>query len=254
MIRCYPLFRSKIESHGGIEMERTFTETSVVGEIVTKFPKASDLFKSYRIDFCCGGNRPLIEAIHERSLSADEVLTKLNTLYQETTALNESRIEWERASYSELIDYIINKHHRYINEELPQLSPYVTKVLRVHGAGQPHLAQIHRLFHELRVELEQHLIKEETEDFPLILEVEQNRTEENYKKLQKVVDELESEHSNAGNILKELRDITNDFTPPEGACGTYRLVYQRLEDLEADLFQHIHLENNVLFPRAVAQV
>ncbi|MFC0558457.1 iron-sulfur cluster repair di-iron protein [Halalkalibacter alkalisediminis] len=235
-------------------MERTFTETSVVGEIVTKFPKASDLFKSYRIDFCCGGNRPLIEAIHERSLSADEVLTKLNTLYQETTALNESRIEWERASYSELIDYIINKHHRYINEELPQLSPYVTKVLRVHGAGQPHLAQIHRLFHELRVELEQHLIKEETEDFPLILEVEQNRTEENYKKLQKVVDELESEHSNAGNILKELRDITNDFTPPEGACGTYRLVYQRLEDLEADLFQHIHLENNVLFPRAVAQV
>ncbi|WP_332698483.1 iron-sulfur cluster repair di-iron protein [Halalkalibacter lacteus] len=234
-------------------MEQTFTETSVIGEIVTKFPKASDLFKSYRIDFCCGGNRPLIEAINERSLSAEEVLTNLNTLYQEITALNDSRIEWERASYSELIDYIINKHHRYINEELPLLSPYVTKVLRVHGAGQPHLAQIHRLFHELRVELEQHLIKEETVDFPLILEVEQNRTEENYKKLQKVVDELENEHSHAGNILKELRDVTNDFTPPEGACGTYRLVYQRLEDLESDLFQHIHLENNVLFPRAVAQ-
>ncbi|MFC0471422.1 iron-sulfur cluster repair di-iron protein [Halalkalibacter kiskunsagensis] len=235
-------------------MERTFTETSVVGEIVTKFPKASDLFKSYRIDFCCGGNRPIIEAINERNLSAEEVLTNLNTLYQETTALNESRIEWESASYRELIDHIINKHHRYINEELPQLSPYITKVLRVHGAGQPHLAMIHRLFHELRVELEQHLIKEETEDFPLILELEQNRTEENVNKLLKVVEELENEHSHAGNILKELRDVTNDFTPPEGACGTYRLVYQRLEHLESDLFQHIHLENNVLFPRAVAQV
>lgn len=235
-------------------MEQTFTETSVVGEIVTKFPKASDLFKSYRIDFCCGGNRPLIEAIRERNLSVEEVLTNLNTLYQETEALNKTRIEWEHASYSELIDYIINKHHRYINEELPKLSPYVTKVLRVHGAGQPHLAQIHRLFHELRVELEQHLIKEETVDFPLLLEVEKNRTDENYRKLQKVVDELEDEHSHAGTILKELREITNNFTPPEGACGTYRLVYQRLEDLEADLFQHIHLENNVLFPRAVAQI
>ncbi|MDC2863596.1 MULTISPECIES: iron-sulfur cluster repair di-iron protein [unclassified Bacillus (in: firmicutes)] len=234
-------------------MEHTFTETSVIGEIVTKFPKASDLFKLYRIDFCCGGNRPLIDAINERNLSAEEVLTKLNTLYYETKLLNESEIDWKTAAYSELIDYVVNKHHRYLNEELPLLSPYVTKVLRVHGAGQPHLAQIHKLFHELKTELEQHLIKEETEDFPLILAFEQNPSDENYTKLRKVVDELENEHNHAGNIIKELREITNDFTPPAGACGTYRLVYQRLEALEADLFQHIHLENNILFPRAIAQ-
>lgn len=234
-------------------MEHTFTETSVIGEIVTKFPKASDLFKSYRIDFCCGGNRPLIDAIKERNLSAEEVLTKLNTLYHETKRLNEVEIDWKTASYSELIDYVVNKHHRYLNEELPLLSPYVTKVLRVHGAGQPHLAQIHKLFHELKTELEQHLIKEETEDFPLILAFEQNPSDENYTKLRKVVDELENEHTHAGNIIKELREITNDFTPPAGACGTYRLVYQRLEALESDLFQHIHLENNILFPRAIAQ-
>ncbi|MGG2093430.1 iron-sulfur cluster repair di-iron protein [Bacillus sp. S13(2024)] len=234
-------------------MEHTFTETSVIGEIVTKFPKASDFFKSYRIDFCCGGNRPLIDAINERNLSAEEVLTKLNTLYHETKRLNESEIDWKTASYSELIDYVVNKHHHYLNEELPLLSPYVTKVLRVHGAGQPHLAQIHKLFHELKTELEQHLIKEETEDFPLILAFEQNPSDENYTKLRKVVDELENEHIQAGNIIKELREITNDFTPPAGACGTYRLVYQRLEALESDLFQHIHLENNILFPRAITQ-
>lgn len=93
-------------------------------------------------------------------------------------AVNESRIDWEHASYRDLIDYIVNKHHRYINEEMPLLSPYVTKVLRVHGADQPHLTQVHRLFHELRIELEQHLISEETEDFPLILELEQNYTRE----------------------------------------------------------------------------
>ncbi|HGE5780014.1 TPA: iron-sulfur cluster repair di-iron protein [Bacillus pseudomycoides] len=235
-------------------MKRIFTENSVIGDIVTQFPKASDLFKSYRIDFCCGGNRPIIDAINERSLSAEEILTKLNTLYHETKQLNESEFDWKTASYSELIDYIVNKHHRYLNEELPLLSPYVTKVLRVHGAGQPHLAQIHKLFHELKTELEQHLIKEETEDFPLILAFEQNPTDENYIKLRKVVDELENEHNHAGDIIKELRKVTNDFTPPVGACGTYRLVYQRLEALESDLFEHIHLENNVLFPRAIAQV
>ncbi|WJE52487.1 iron-sulfur cluster repair di-iron protein [Bacillus cereus] len=234
-------------------MKHIFTENSVIGDIVTQFPKASDLFKSYRIDFCCGGNRPIIDAINERNLSAEEILTKLNTLYHETKQLNESEIDWKTASYSELIDYIVNKHHRYLNEELPLLSPYVTKVLRVHGAGQPHLAQIHKLFHELKTELEQHLIKEETEDFPLILAFEQNPTDENYMKLRKVVDELENEHNHAGDIIKELRKVTNDFTPPVGACGTYRLVYQRLEALESDLFEHIHLENNVLFPRAIAQ-
>jgi len=232
-------------------MEQTFTETSNIGEIVKTFPKASDLFKSYRIDFCCGGNRPLIDAINEKNLSAEEVLEKLNTLYVETKALHDSTIDWENASDSELIDYIVTKHHRYLNEELPQLSPYVTKVFRVHGAEHPHLARVHKLFNELKVELEQHLMKEETEDFPLILAIEEKPTDEKYAKLQKVVDELESEHSHAGDILKELREITNDFTPPAGACGSYRLVYNRLEVLESDMFDHIHLENNILFPRAM---
>ncbi|WP_078554062.1 iron-sulfur cluster repair di-iron protein [Bacillus alkalicellulosilyticus] len=235
-------------------MEHTFTETSIIGEIVTKFPKASDLFKSYRIDFCCSGNRPLIEAIEENQLSAEEVLSNLNNLYKETSALQESSIQWEEASYQELIDYIINKHHQYLSEELPQLSPYVTKVFRVHGSSQPHLGVIHKLFNELRVELEQHLIKEETEDFPLILDIEKNPTEEKYAKLQEVINNLENEHSHAGDILKTLREITDDYTPPEGACGTYRLVYSRLEALESDMFEHIHLENNVLFPRAAASM
>ncbi|MFT4412534.1 iron-sulfur cluster repair di-iron protein [Fredinandcohnia humi] len=231
-------------------MEHTFKEQDIIGEIVTKFPKAGDLFKAYRIDFCCGGNRPLLEAIEEKNLSKIEVLTKLNTLYTEMKVLNETTINWQEASYSELIDHILNKHHRYLNEELPQLSPYVTKVLRVHGAQHPHLARVHTLFNQLKAELEKHTIKEETDSFPLILQFEKQPTEENHLLVKKHVAELEDDHDEAGNIIKEIRDITNDFTPPLGACGTYRLVYQRLEALEADLFQHIHLENNILFPRA----
>ncbi|WP_449539444.1 iron-sulfur cluster repair di-iron protein [Ferdinandcohnia sp. Marseille-Q9671] len=233
-------------------MEQIFTEQHIIGEIVTEFPKAGDLFKSYRIDFCCGGNRPLKEALEERNLSKDEVLARLNALYLETKDLNEKTIDWKSASYSELIDHIINKHHRYLNEELPQLSPYVTKVLRVHGGNHPHLVRVHSLFNQLKVELEQHTIKEEAESFPLIVTFEKEPTEENHILVKKHVEELEDDHDEAGKIIKEIRDITNDFQPPIGACGTYRLVYQRLEALEADLFQHIHLENNILFPRAAA--
>ncbi|PGS51277.1 iron-sulfur cluster repair di-iron protein [Bacillus sp. AFS041924] len=235
-------------------MNQPFNELTFISEIVTEFPKASDLFKSYRIDFCCGGKRPLIEAVKEKNLSIEEVLSKLNSLYQETKLSNETVIDYKNASSGDLIDHIVNKHHRFLNEELPLLSPYVTKVMRVHGETQPHLVRLHKLFFDLKTELEQHTWKEETVDFKLILDYEQNPTDATYNKLSKIVEELENEHSSAGDILKELREITNDYTPPMGACGTYRLVYQRLEALEADTFQHIHLENNILFKRAIANV
>lgn len=235
-------------------MNQPFNELTFISEIVTEFPKASDLFKSYRIDFCCGGKRPLIEAVKEKNLSIEEVLSKLNSLYQETKLSNETVIDYKNASSGDLIDHIVNKHHRFLNEELPLLSPYVTKVMRVHGETQPHLVRLHKLFFDLKTELEQHTWKEETVDFKLILDYEQNPTDVTYNKLSKIVEELENEHSSAGDILKELREITNDYTPPMGACGTYRLVYQRLEALEADTFQHIHLENNILFKRAIANV
>jgi regulator of cell morphogenesis and NO signaling len=232
-------------------MEKMFTEQSTVGEIVAVFPKASDLFKSYKIDFCCGGNRSLQDALKERNLPIEDILQQLNTLYEQS--LEKIEINWLQASYTEIIDHIIQKHHRYLSEELPQLSPYVTKVLRVHGAEHPHLVKIHKLFNELKIELEQHMMKEETKAFPLILQFEQNPTSENEETMKQVIRELVAEHDTAGDIIKEIREITNDFTPPANACGTYRLVYNRLEALEADLFEHIHLENNILFPRILSE-
>lgn len=230
-------------------MEKRFTEQSLIGDIVAQFPKASDIFRSYKIDFCCGGQRPLKEAFEERNLDGEAILEQLNTLYAKSFEKDEKN--WAEAPYGELIDHIIAKHHRYLAEELPQLSPYVTKVLRVHGANHPHLAQIHKLFNELKTELEQHTIKEETYAFPLILRFEQDPTPENGKTAQQTIRELVDEHDSAGDIIKTIREITNDFTPPEDACRTYRLVYHRLEALEKDLSEHIHLENNVLFPRVL---
>lgn len=124
-------------------------------------------------------------------------------------------------------------------------------MLRVHGKGYPHLADVYQLFNELKTELEQHLIKEENEDFPLILEMENISSEQTRDNMRKKMNDLLEEHNHAGEIMKKIRKVTNDLTPPKGACGTYRVVYQRLEELESDLFEHIHLENNVLFPRLV---
>lgn len=239
-------------NRGVIHMATPFTKTSIVGEIVTTFPQASDLFKKHRIDFCCGGDKTIEIATQTKKISPDELLKLLNEQYILYKSKNNESTNWSEANFSILIDHIIQKHHRYIQEELPQLSPYVTKVFRVHGQTESHLSTVHRLFHELKLELEQHIIKEETLVFPLIKKYEQNSTQENLILAIERLEELEQEHDGAGDLIKELRIITNDFTPPEHACRTYRMVYNRLEDFESDLFQHVHLENNILFKRLLS--
>ncbi|WP_339211831.1 iron-sulfur cluster repair di-iron protein [Aeribacillus sp. FSL K6-3256] len=228
-------------------MKTIFTENTTVGEIVAMLPKASDVFKKNKIDFCCGGDRSLKEAADKRGVAIEELMSQLQDLYAATDEKTEKN--WLTATYSELIDHIINKHHRYLLEELPNLSPYVTKVMRVHGGNHPHLIKVHKLFNELKTELEQHLWKEESEVFPLISQFEKQPTSENEQKMKKMIADLTNEHDKTGDIIKEIRRITNDYILPNGACRTYQLVYNRLEALESDLFEHIHLENNVLFPR-----
>ncbi|NBI29524.1 iron-sulfur cluster repair di-iron protein [Chengkuizengella marina] len=234
-------------------MEAPFHEQTIVRDIVTKFPKSADFFKQYKIDFCCGGEKPIKNAVEGKEVLLQDLLKTLNELYQDMIKSKENIKDWTAISSTDLIHHIINTHHRFLNEELPQLSPYVTKVFRVHGTEQKHLAKVHSLFHQLKTELEQHTIKEENEVFPLIISYEDTHSDEDLQILKKAIIDLEDEHDVAGDCIKELREITNDFTPPNGACGTYRLVYQRLEALESDIFQHVHLENNILFPRVLTQ-
>lgn len=227
----------------------TFHSSQKIGEIVTKFPKSADILKEYRIDFCCGGDRPLLTAIKEQGLNEAEVLGKINELYEHFKNVKTEDKNWVEAPLGELVDHIVNTHHAFLWAELPRISELTSKILRVHGEHHPELAKVHRLFHSLKMELEQHLIKEETIQYPSIKEYEKSKTEQALDKAVKVNKELEDEHTGAGDILKELRKITNDFTAPEDGCNTYRLTYSKLEELESDTFQHIHLENNILFPR-----
>ncbi len=225
-----------------------FNSTQKIGEIVNAFPKSAEIFKQYRVDFCCGGSRPLSEAIKEQNINESELLNKINSAYESYEASSKDK-NWVEAPTSEIIEQILNKHHAYLWSELPKISKLSTTILRVHGPHYPELSKVHKLFNTLKMELEDHLTKEETIQYPAIKEYEKTKSLNDLKKAVDIINDLESEHTNAGDILKELRTITNDFTMPEGGCETFELTYQKFHEMESDIFQHIHLENNILFPR-----
>lgn len=224
-----------------------FTDKHTPAEIVKIFPKASDFFKERRIDFCCGGNKPLENVFKEKSLDGNTVLAELNSLYEEWSKEDHEIKDWDSVPPSELIDHIVHTHHAYLEQELTPLGQFVTKIYRVHGANHPHLQELYHLYNEFKVEMEEHSIKEEQEVFPLIKEYEKNPSEELLEKIRIANGGLEDDHDAVGELLKRMREITNDFTPPADACNSYRITYARLAEMEADTFQHIHLENNVLF-------
>lgn len=228
-------------------MINNFKASDKIGDIVTIFPGASNLFLEYRIDFCCGGNRPLTEAIKEQNLDENKILNLLNERYIEFQEKNEKFTDWAKEKPSKLVDYIVDKHHAYLNEELPKLSELTLKILKVHGESHEELFKVHKLFNTLRIELEEHLVKEEDLLFPAIKKYEAEKTNDNREKMINLINELEQEHTGAGDIIKELREVTNHYIVPKGACRTYELTYKKLRELEEDTFQHIHLENNILF-------
>jgi len=230
-------------------MNTTFTGAETVGEIVTKFPSAANLFKASRIDFCCGGERMLTDVLQQKKLDEQQFMQRLNEEYARTVARGlDSQIQWAEVPPSELIDHIVHTHHAYLRSELPVLSEFLTKVLRVHGAAHPELAQLHRLYHQMKIELEQHLIAEEENLFPFIKKAVANPLVSSLEDALEQLDELEQDHDVVGDALKEMRTLTHDYSLPAGACRTYTLTYQKLEEMESDIFQHVHLENNVLFP------
>ena len=229
-----------------------FSADHIVSDIVIKFPKASDYFRDHKIDFCCGGKRPLMDAVQERGLEIDQVLEEINQLVAKHSGLNDDNagmknfVEMDSPS---LIDYIVSKHHDYLREELPEIYKNVTRVNRVHGNHDIHLVELYVLYTRLKDELLEHTADEEERFFPRMVALEQQFEESASKELQDSIAQLEAEHDQAGDILKKIREITNDFTPPAHACTTYRITYERLAELERMTYEHVHLENNILFPR-----
>ncbi|HEX7057712.1 MAG TPA: iron-sulfur cluster repair di-iron protein [Bacilli bacterium] len=235
-------------------MALTFTASDKIGDIVAKLPKASEVFKKYRIDFCCGGGKLVSEAARENGLNEREIVDDLNRLAADVLASSQEYTSWVNAPYDKLVDHIVNTHHAYLYTHFAPIGEYVTKILRVHGAHHPELAEVHKLYHNLKTELEQHMIQEETVTFPLIKDFAANPSPELAKQALDTVGDLENDHDEAGQLLKKLRKVTNDFTTPPDGCTTYQATYRMLEEMESDIFEHISLENNILFPRLAQEV
>ncbi|MEH7122150.1 iron-sulfur cluster repair di-iron protein [Bacillus sp. JJ1773] len=229
-------------------MTMAFSETTLVKDIVNEQPKTSDVFKRYRIDFCCGGNIPLITAATELSVNMEQLMADLNEVYVKEENQKDNMEVWTDSSSEEIINHVMQHYHVPLLNELTQLSPYVTKVAKVHGDHHPELLKVYELFYEFKKEMIEHTAKEEDTVFPLLKQLEDPEVP-NREEIINYIKELEKEHDHAGGLLRQLRETTSDYELPLDACGTYTLVYKRLEMLEGQTFMHVHLENNILFPR-----
>jgi regulator of cell morphogenesis and NO signaling len=232
----------------GIDTERT------VAEIALERPQATAVFERLGIDYCCGGRKPLAAACEEAGVDMNYVEGLLERAGNDGPHAE----NWSQRSLASLIGHIVEKHHAYGREEGLRLQPLLAKVVSKHSENHPELVQAEELFTTLRNELSMHMMKEEQMLFPYIIALEDAATHSSsaprapFGTVQNPVRMMVQEHDDAGQLTKEIRNLTANFTAPEDACPSFKALYQGLEAFEADLHQHIHLENNLLFPRAIA--
>ncbi len=232
------------------------TPDTHVAKVATRHPGTIRVFQRHGIDFCCGGKRPLAEACAEHGV--DFALLR-DELAAAAAGPQDDDRAWDEAPLAELVDHIVVRFHDKLREDLPRLAAMADRVVEVHGAKHPEtLPAVARTFHALRSELELHTMKEERVLFPYVREMEQVEARDGlfagspFGSVEAPIRMMEDEHDGAAAALADLRRLTAGFTPPSGACTTFRGLYHGLAELEADTHRHIHLENNVLFPRAVA--
>ena len=230
------------------------TATQTVREIALEQPTSIRVFEKLGIDYCCGGRKPLTEACEARSLEVDEVIAALEKAAAETEKPAENV---SGQSLTGLCAHIIATHHEYVKRELPRLAAFAEKVVKKHGENHPELHVIEATLTRLAEELTQHLAKEEMVLFPYIAKFEKALAEGGprpqgcFGTVVNPIAMMTREHEDAGMLLEVLRNKSNQYTAPEGSCPTYHGFFDGLREFEQDLHQHIHLENNILFPRAV---
>ncbi|MDX1627936.1 MAG: iron-sulfur cluster repair di-iron protein [Fulvivirga sp.] len=225
-------------------------KNSTIGSLVTEDYHFADVFKRYGIDFCCGGNITVKEACSKNNLDYQEVLYELEAVEQ----IEPARTVVNDLTPDQLADHIITQHHTYVRQNLPLIIEYADKVASVHGERHPELLEINQLLLVLDKDLSAHMNKEEVILFPYIKELVTSgiRAAAPFGSVENPIRTMMEEHDNAGSIMKSIALMSSQYTPPEDACTTYRVLYQKLEEFENDLHRHIHLENNILFPKAVA--
>ncbi len=230
---------------------KTFELEDTIGEIVTRCPALSRVFENEGIDYCCGGRKTIAVVCREKGRDAEALLA---TLRQSAAAMaGDATVDAAAMSLAELADHIEQSHHGYLKSELPRLDAMTAKVASVHGDKDARLAQIRDTFLGLAAEMNSHMMKEEQILFPMIRRLTAGATAPAFHcgSLASPIRQMELEHDEAGSALARLRELTNQYTPPDWACNTYRAMVDGLATLERDMHFHVHKENNVLFPRAL---
>lgn len=228
-------------------------EQITIGEYVAKDFRTAALFSKYGIDFCCNGNRSIEEACQKKAVTADILLQEIETVL---SSKSDSGIDYNAWPIDLLADYIEKTHHRYVSEKTPVLLQFLDKLSRVHGAKHPELLLINELFKGCAGELAQHMKKEELILFPFIKKmVHATLSDElielpHFETIQNPIAMMMHEHDAEGVRFRKIAELTNNYTPPADGCNTYKVTFAMLEEFEQDLHKHIHLENNILFPKA----
>jgi regulator of cell morphogenesis and NO signaling len=225
---------------------------SLVRDIAAEHPQSVRVFEAHGIDYCCGGRRRLEEACRAANIAVETVLEELH----QPPAVDQPDRNWNQASLADLAGHIVEKHHGFVRQESPRLTALAAKVRSKHGSAHPELVTLEEIFNDLAAELEMHMLKEERILFPMIKRLEEaSRSAPSsasaFRGVEFPIRQMISEHDGAGELLSRIRSETAQFSVPSDACPSFRALYHGLEEFERDLHRHIHLENNILFPRAM---
>jgi len=234
-------------------MEQTVGRT--VREIALENPSSIRVFEALGIDYCCGGKRPLHDACLRANVDLGRVIELLGQAERDANAPVAG--EWAEKPLRELIAHIVDKHHGYVRRETPRVSALLTRIVAKHGPAHPQIAQIEGLFLAIAQEMSTHLLKEEQVLFPYIERMERSAQAHDkvpaafFGSVQRPISNMVADHDDAGALLAQIRKLSNEFTVPAGTCPSFVALYSGLEEFERDLHHHVHLENNILFPRAI---
>lgn len=232
----------------GLILEKT------VADYVTENIKTAHVFKKHGIDFCCGGNVSIEAACRKRNVDQAALEKEL----EEVEAVKDIIEHYDKWELDFLMIYIENVHHTYVRENVSLISQYATKVAKVHGNNYSEVVEVNDLFHQVANELLSHMKKEEQVLFPFIKQLTASQKEgiaynkPSFGTVNNPIHMMEHEHESAGDVFKEIARLTNNYTPPKEACNTFKALYAKLDEFEQDLHKHIHLENNILHPKAIA--
>ena len=234
----------------------TISSTTKVRDVALELPQSTRLFEKFKIDYCCGGDRPLAAACASAGVDVQNLLELIEQVKQ-TSAAENGNPDLQKATATELIGHILDKHHVFTKEEMARLEPLADKVVSAHGANHSELLALRDLMRQLFEDLRPHMFKEEQILFPFIIALENAREQDRsapfapFGTVNNPVRMMLMEHDTAGDLLREMRKLSSDYAVPPDACISFRTFYEALAAFEQDLHQHIHLENNLLFPKAI---